>query len=298
VTTPTPPICNYEDSSYQIDFWDRGGRVYEDQAEAIALRRLLPKDGEQLLELGAGAGRNTPRYIGYKKVVLLDYSLTQLQQAHTRLGTDERYIYVAADIYRLPFVDGLFDGATMIRTLHHMAEPALALSQVRRTLQPGAAFILEYANKQNLKAILRYLIRKQSWSPFSHQSVEFEKLNFDFHPHAIKGWLTDTGFSIQQQLAVSYFRLGILKRFLPLKMLIILETWLQPTGQWLQFSPSVFTRCVAINDTPLAQPGTFFKCPVCASTNLEAHETHLLCPGCSTNWPIQDGVHDFRVKTS
>ena len=67
VTGSQPPICNYEGSDYQKSFWEQGGRVYEDRAEAIALQRLLPARGELLLELGAGAGRNTPRYTGFKQ---------------------------------------------------------------------------------------------------------------------------------------------------------------------------------------------------------------------------------------
>ena len=155
MTQETPPICDYEGSDYQTTFWDQGGRNYEDQAEAVALRRLLPSTGKRMLEIGAGAGRNTPRYQAYDQVILMDYSLTQMQQAQERLGQRERYIYVAADVYRLPFTDQLFDGATMIRVLHHIAEPILALTQIHRVMEPGGTFILEYANKQNLKAILR-----------------------------------------------------------------------------------------------------------------------------------------------
>ncbi|HEX2697050.1 MAG TPA: class I SAM-dependent methyltransferase, partial [Anaerolineales bacterium] len=112
-----PPVCDYEGSDYQSSFWDQGGREYEDRVEAIALKRLLPKRGRLLLELGAGAGRNTSRYFGYERIVLLDYSRTQLEQAQQRLGKSDRYVYVAADVYRLPFVDALFDAATMIRVL-------------------------------------------------------------------------------------------------------------------------------------------------------------------------------------
>ncbi len=116
MTTPnTPPVCDYEGSDYQTSFWEQGGREYEDRTEAIALRRLLPKRGRILLELGAGAGRNTPRYLGFDRIILLDYSRTQLEQAQLRLGPSKKYIYVAADAYRLPFVDGLFDTVTMIR---------------------------------------------------------------------------------------------------------------------------------------------------------------------------------------
>src|SRR5574338_829813 len=137
-----PPVCDYEGSDYQTSFWDTGGREYEDRSEAIALKRLLPHSGRLLLELGAGAGRNTPRYTGFDRIVLLDYSRTQLEQAQKRLGTSPRYIYVAADAYRLPFVDGLFDASTMIRTLHHMADAPQVLKQVRNVMQPGGAFIL------------------------------------------------------------------------------------------------------------------------------------------------------------
>jgi SAM-dependent methyltransferase len=241
-----PPVCDYTDSDYQASFWDSGGRAYEDRCEAIALKRLLPKSGGLLLELGAGAGRNTPRYAGFERVVLLDYSRTQLEQAQARLGNSDRTIYVAADVYRLPFVDGLFDAATMIRTLHHMADAPKALRQVSNVLQPGATFILEYANKQNLKAILRYALRRQDWNPFTLEPVEFAKLNFDFHPQAVRGWLTDVGFAIQKTLTVSHFRLGLLKRLVPTSILAGMDSLFQWTGALFQLTPSVFVRCRAV----------------------------------------------------
>ena len=40
------PVCDYEGSDYQTEFWDAGRREYEDRSEAIALRRLLPAGGE------------------------------------------------------------------------------------------------------------------------------------------------------------------------------------------------------------------------------------------------------------
>ena len=173
-----PPVCDYEGSDYQTSFWDKGGREYEDRTEAIALKRLLPKSGRLLLELGAGAGRNTPRYVGFERVVLLDYSRTQLEQAQQRLGSSDKYIYVAADVYRLPFVDSLFDAATMIRVLHHMADAPKALGQVKNVLETNGIFILEFANKQNLKSILRYLLGKQKWSPFTLRACRVRETQF------------------------------------------------------------------------------------------------------------------------
>ena len=289
-----PPICNYEGSDYQTSFWDQSDRAYEDAVEAVALKRLLPTSGNLLLELGAGAGRNTPRYAGYDRVVLLDYSRTQLQQAQARLGTSDRYIFVAADVYRLPFVNGLFDAATMIRTLHHMADAPKALQQVRAVLQESATFILEYANKQNLKAIFRYLIRKQRWSPFSHEPVEFAELNFDFHPRAVRSWLQSSGFEVKRQLTVSHYRMGIFKKLIPLKLLVWMDSLAQLTGDAWQLSPSVFILNHATGTGTASQVGTFFKCPQCR-TSLEDTPPLLVCAGCHQKYPVEGGIYDFRL---
>jgi ubiquinone/menaquinone biosynthesis C-methylase UbiE len=290
-----PPICNYEGSDYQASFWDQGGRDYEDAVEAIALSRLLPASGKLLLELGAGAGRNTPRYQGFEKVVLLDYSRSQLVQAHQRLGDSPRYRYVAADIYHLPFCGGLFDAATMIRTLHHMAEPRKALDEVRGTLQSNATFILEFANKQNLKAILRFAFRRQTWNPFSPEPVEFAPLNFDFHPATVRAWLKLAGFAIERQLSVSHFRMGLLKRILPAGLLARLDALFQPTGNFWQLTPSVFVKARSTGVTVPATEGQFFCCPQCGKAPLEDTPPLISCSGCGKTYPVEDGIYDFRL---
>jgi ubiquinone/menaquinone biosynthesis C-methylase UbiE/uncharacterized protein YbaR (Trm112 family) len=298
-----PPVCNYEGSDYQTSFWERGGRAYEDAAEAVALRRLMPAAGQRLLELGAGAGRNTPRYRGFREIVLLDYSRTQLEQAHQRLGDTSpdgaRLRFVAADIYHLPFVHGLFDTATMIRTLHHMVDPRRALREVRGTLREDAVFILEFANKRNLKSILRYLLGRQRWDPFSPEPVEFAALNFDFHPAAVRSWLDQTGFGVQRQLTVSHFRMGLLKRLAPLGLLIRMDSIAQLTGDWWQFSPSVFVRSTARPTTETSQEsaleeGDFYRCPACGHAPLPDTPPELICPACAKRYPVVDGIYDLR----
>ncbi len=291
---PNPPVCSYEGSDYQSSFWDKGGREYEDCVEAIALKRMLPKSGHLLLELGAGAGRNTPRYLGFERIVLLDYSRTQLEQAQARLGKADKYIYVAADVYRLPFIDGLFDAATMIRTLHHMADAPKALGQVKNVLQPGGTFILEFANKLNLKSILRYWLRGQTWSPFTLEPVEFAELNFDFHPKAVFGWLKDLGFTIEKKLAVSHFRVGLFKKIIPTSILVFFDSIFQWTGAWWQLTPSVFVRCRGGWPSAPTRTGGFFKCPECGHAPLEDKMDYLECSSCKRKWGVKDGIYDFR----
>jgi ubiquinone/menaquinone biosynthesis C-methylase UbiE/predicted RNA-binding Zn-ribbon protein involved in translation (DUF1610 family) len=293
-----PPVCSYEGSDYQTSFWEEGGREYEDRAEAIALKRLLPSSGMLMLELGAGAGRNTPRYAGFTRTILVDYSHSQLAQARLRLGDSPRYTFVTADIYRLPFVDGLFDGATMIRTLHHMADAPKALSQIKQALQPGAVFILEFANKRNLKSILRYWTGRQTWSPFTLEPVEFAALNFDFHPRMVFQWLDDLGFKRERTLTVSHFRAELLKRTIPASLLASMDGLFQPTGAWFQLTPSVFVKATTVGGTKREIPleaSSFFKCPACGHSPLdETHDGQPACPSCGKTWGFKDNIYDFR----
>ena len=291
------PICDYEGSSYQEDFWEGANRAYEDLCEEHALQRLLPKSGDLLLELGAGAGRNTARYTGFARIVLLDYSVSQLQRAQARLGISDRYLYVAANIYSLPFGTGLFDAATMIRTLHHMADPKAALQEVRRVMTDNSTFILEYANKRNLKAILRYFFRRQKWNPFSWEPVEYTELNYDFHPRAVQSWLGDSGFRSIRKITVSHFRVPFLKRLFPPAWLAFADSVLGRTGNLAQWTPSVFVLAHALPGTA-AKAESFFWCPNCHSDRMKEVKAEaspvLMCLGCGNQYRIQGGIYNFK----
>lgn len=290
-----PKICDYEGSNYRTDFWEGRGRDYEDQVERRLLHRLLPKHGKRLLEIGAGFGRLSSEYSMYDQVVLVDYSLSQLQYAQEHLGRSGRYVYVAADVYRLPFRAGVFDGATMIRVIHHMADVEAALRQVRQALVPDAMFLLEHASKRHLKSIVRYALGKQKWNPHDLTPVEFVELNFDFHPEHIRQALTRTGFEIKQRIPVSYFRLPSLKQRVPTGLLVTLDGLMQRTG--LLFSPSIFAKTIATGQTPnnvqSASGDGLFVCPESGSDLRREGDVLVSTEG--RRWAVRDGIYDFKA---
>jgi SAM-dependent methyltransferase len=293
------PICDYEGSAYRTEFWGRG-REYEDAVERAALRRLLPPTGRRLVEIGAGYGRLADLYAGYDVVVLFDYARSQLRQARELWGDagpggQPRYVYAAGDFYNLPFVPGLFDAVTIVRTIHHAVDAPAVLRGVAHVLAPGGTFVLEFANKRNLKAILRHLVRRQDWSPFDREPVEFARLNFDFHPAWMRARLAEAGLRVQQLRTVSHFRLGLLKRALPTGLLVALDRLLQPTGALWQLAPSVLARCTASDDRAAAPPGAFFRCPVCRSIALVDEGEMLSCTDCGARYAVRDGIYDFKT---
>jgi SAM-dependent methyltransferase len=293
-----PPVCDYEGSDYRTRFWEGAGRDYEDQVERLALRRLLPARGKTLIEVGAGFGRLAGEYAGYDRVVLFDYSRTLLGEAQDFLGSDPRFIYVAGNWYQMPFVDGLFETIVQIRTLHHAADVPALFRQLSRIARPRAAYILEFASKRNLKAILRYWTKKQSWSPFSPEPVEFVELNYDFHPRWIREQLGVAGFSPGRTLTVSHFRVGLLKRLIPLRILVAMDGLAQQTGNWWQLTPSVFIHNRHHDQGRTAAPGQFFACPECLTPLAEPQGEILPCSGCGRGWRVKDGLYDFKEPVS
>jgi SAM-dependent methyltransferase len=292
-SAPPPQVIDYEGSDYQQRFWEQGGRAYEDLAERIALRKLLPPAGRRLVEFGAAFGRLADLYDGYEQVLLLDYSRSLLRQAQARLGVGGRFIYVAANVYQLPLAAGVVDTAVMVRVMHHLADVPAALAQIRRTLAPGGAFLAEYASKRHLKSMARHALRRQGWSPYDPSPYEFVPLNFDFHPAWMSHQLRAAGFAIDRELAVSHFRLPLLKRLIPASTLAAMDGAVQQVGALWKLTPSVFVRCAASGSRPDSLPAEIFQCPACASA-LAPGQDSLDCTACGRRWPARAGLFDFK----
>lgn len=109
--------------------------------ELTVLAKFVPLDGARLIELGCGAAR-------LAAALLERFPTAQL----TGLEVDERQMaknlaapalpgldFVNAGAQAIPFANACFDGALMLKSLHHvpMALMAQALAEVARVLKPG-----------------------------------------------------------------------------------------------------------------------------------------------------------------
>jgi SAM-dependent methyltransferase len=252
-----------------------------------------------LIDIGGGFGRLSDFYGNYDQVVLLDYSCSLLRQAQERLGRDGRVLYVSANVYAMPFVPEAIDVAMMVRVIHHMEDVPALLAELARTLVAGGHFVLEFASKRHLKAIARYALRRQMWSPFDPAPYEFVEMNFDFHPAWMRRQLAEAGFHVKRQRTVSHFRLPLLKRLVPARTLAAVDGLCQPTGDWWQLTPSVFLDCVAGDARQgggSPTPGdALFACPSCRSSEMKVTPEAVVCGGCDRRWPIEDGIYNFKT---
>ncbi len=289
----SPRFCDYEGSDYRTAFWEGRGREYEDRAEHIALRKLLPPAGQRLIDIGGGFGRLVSLYAGYREVVLLDHSTSQLRDARSRLG-DHRIVYVAANLYQMPFVAHAFDSAVMVRVLHHLPDVPGAFQAIQPILRPGGSFVLEYANKRHLKALLRHLLRRTEHNPFDFEPCEFVELNYNFYPTFVEHHLQAAGFQIERQLSVSHFRLAALKRIFPARLLAAMDGWLQGPLAPLKCTPSMFLETRLPGDPTSEVSTQLLCCPHCGSERLGREAEAVACPACGCRWSTANGIYDFR----
>ena len=232
------PLATYEDLGYRDVFW--AARTYEDTCDRIALRALLPARGARLIEVGAGFGRLADEYAGYERVVLLDSSEVHVRAANEALGGDPRFEIHLGDALALPFPDATFDVAVCVRVIHHFSDPRPLIAELGRIVRPGGVLVLEYANKRNLKSIARWLLRRQSWSPFEPGSVAYKPHHHDHAPVSVRRALRIAGFSIERMRAASLFRVPGLSRRVSPNFLAQVEAPLQELLGSITPGPSVF----------------------------------------------------------
>jgi SAM-dependent methyltransferase len=299
VVKSKPEICDYENSPWRTEFWR--GREYEDLAERIALKKLLPPRGTRLCEIGAGFGRLVEYYSGYDRVILLDYARTMLMEAREKILSESRtkqyatrLTFALADLYALPLADSALDTAVTVRVLHHVSDIPRAFAEIARVVRPQGAYVLEHANKRHLKAILRYALSRRAPNPFSREPYEFVKLNFDFHPRYIEENLRAVNFIPQAELGVSTFRIALLKRIVPAKILASLDGVLQSPLANLSISPSLFILSQSQKPGAPALNEKLWRDPACGSTDMAESREALTCRACGRVYPIVDGIVDFK----
>lgn len=251
MTKPFHKICDYSAMDY-ASFWKEHNREYEDYVERIALKRLAANLSGTCLEIGAGYGRLVNEYAAScSNVLLTDYAANLLDQARIRikqLGL-ENVRCQRADLYALNSLDKKFDNAICIRVMHHVENVPDFFKQVNLSLEKNGTFILEYANKKNIVEILRYLFKQPNIKPFDYlPGKRGDNVYYNFHPDYIRDMLKQSGFIIEEELAVSLFRNDFLKKTINYKILSKIESFLQKPLAPFHLGPSVFLKARKIYD--------------------------------------------------
>lgn len=242
----------YDSYNYH-QYWQ--GREYENQAEKIALKKLLVKipNKGSLIDIGGGFGRLSNVYLPtFKHCLLVDPSEKLLKIAQKNFKEFKNIEFQKGMGERLPADEASFDVALMVRVVHHLYEPREALREASRVLKPGGFLILELANKIHFRARLRAWLKadfvfSSDLKPIDQRSllsIKEDKIPMlNHHPKMIEKSLSQAGFEIVDQLSVSNLRSPFLKKILPMRLLLSLESVCQKPLAVCNFGPSLFLLC-------------------------------------------------------
>ncbi len=240
-------IADYNGYDYKKIFWEDADRKYEDMADRLAIRRLLPEHMDTFVDIAGGYGRLADEYLDRAKVAtLFDYSETELAQAHELYG--DKIHTQPGDIYSLPFADDSFDALMMVRATHHFNNMTKVSDELYRILKPGGVAVIEVANKKTLPKMFRYWFKKSDVNPFSLEPAHLRDLNeqgfYNYHPKYIEEVFKKSGFKIDKVLSVSNFRSAKLKKMFGTKNLVRMEKSAQKLLAPIRFAPSIYYRLV------------------------------------------------------
>ena len=238
-------VSDYNGYDYKKIFWEDADREYEDQADRMAIRKLLPKRMEKFADIGGGYGRLANVYLKRaRKVFLFDYSKTELEQAKEIYG--DKIETKAGDIYKLPFKDNELDGLMMVRVTHHLEDMNKAMSELYRVLKPGGVAVIEVANKRTLPKMVRYVTGRSKVNPFDKKVANYKEIGengfYNYHPKYVEEIFAKTGFKTERVLSVSNFRSGALKKVFGTNRLVKMEKSAQQLLAPIRFAPSIYYK--------------------------------------------------------
>ncbi len=125
---------------YLRRFYDRSRGWRDGTEEFHDLCASVAPPGARILEIGSGPSNPTSRFLR---------TLGELHGLDPDPAVHENDALTSASVlrgHRFPFADASFDVAVSNYVVEHVADPQRHLSEVRRVLRPGGAYVLRLPN--------------------------------------------------------------------------------------------------------------------------------------------------------
>lgn len=304
-------IADYDTLDYDYSvYWKK--REYENGAEHILLNKVFKeKKGSWFIDIGGSFGRLTDTYYNqYTNPIILDYSLKTLQKNRELLLKKYPNIeLIAANAYKLPFKDEIFDGGVMVRVLHHIDNPQVYFKEIHRVLNGQSIYLQEFANKIHIKARVKAILtlnfplfNKEPYQQPDKKNNEGARENskvpfLNYHPSWMKYQLNKQGLIVQKKYGCSFLRMRFLKKILSPKVLLSFERFLQDTLSWSNIPPSVFfqtTKLTHVKNNSNMKLNSILSCPSCHG-DLTITGSKATCTKCKKTFVKEKDIWDFRI---
>ncbi len=303
------PTIDYDANDYDYqDYWE--GRDYEQWTEDRVLRRLVPRlsPSTWFADFGGAYGRNAQYYLSQAaNAVILDYSATNLRNAarrHAAAVASGRLNLIRCDLNAVPFADSAFNGAIIVRVLHHLPDIDHALAEMGRCI--SGAWLLDVPIKHHLLGVVRGAARGRLGDVRSAAPLvtgESDEKYFNFQLSAVRERLGALGWRTRLGASANNFRRwegGLPRSVVSAVRPFIqgLEAGTQSLGKgWLGPSQFLLADRDPVLEAPFAPDSGLaerLRCPRCKGT-LTTSESAAACESCHHAYEKPGPFWDFVV---
>ena len=303
IVEPVETVTDYTGYDFE-GLWSERSKVSEVE-RAILARSLADVDGRRLLEVGAGFGRLSGCLAAEGgELVSVDFDASALARIPS---PDERrpgIVRVAANLYHLPFRDGSFTAASMIRVLHHLTDPIAAFREVARVLRDEGRLVVSYAPRPSLGTLVsdvRRALRPEENEPFRsatfsrRSTVELARTPFPVvvgSRSSFGRWARRAGFEVESEKVAGLEEYRILRTLPSGQFVRWADAFARAPGFPVRFARLRLHRSERI---PFLRSSEIFACPRCRSPlSVSSGEGVLRCAECSFAVIRRGNVVDLR----
>jgi ubiquinone/menaquinone biosynthesis C-methylase UbiE len=177
-----PEVMDTPEEALAYDSMDHNAvnqRFVEDFLSAAAAAKISLDDAE-VLDLGTGTALipiELCRQQGTCRVLAIDLSVHMLNLAKGNIevaGLRERIMLDRVDGKQLPYADGRFAAVNSNSIVHHIPQPASALTEAWRVLAPGGMIFVRDLLRPDSEAEVRHLVDTYAAGATPHQRQLFD----------------------------------------------------------------------------------------------------------------------------
>jgi ubiquinone/menaquinone biosynthesis C-methylase UbiE len=282
------------------------GRERVDYLEKIVLSSFLSRsDCSRVLELGTGNGRLTDIVQNYaKQYVACDINKSFLMQVKRKVLLKDA-IFVASNLYHLPFAEESFSCIVMIRVFNFVSQPIHVFRKISNILAPGGFLLISINPKPSVATLvddIKYHVINNEAKLSKAKSVTFSRSKIsEVHPassptFAFKRKFIEELFSMnnlsqRMKISTGIEDYSLIER-LPTKFFL-------KVGTLFNFFPLFPTNFFLLQKKNhhagrLPDIHQILKCPKCGSKiTMNGEPTVHTCRICSSVYTMDQGILDM-----